>query len=679
MKKNAFFGELRESTPLLLLAACILLISACSDSTNNVIPVGVMPAPDAVVTLGGGVVKGPVAGATINVFAVDNDGQKTGDPIGTATSDGNGTYTIELTNYTGVFIVEATGGSYVDEATGTSKTIPEASPMRAVSSIGSDVGAATATAGITPLTEIATQVSQQKPGGLTADNVTAGNNEVGALFFGSSEDSGTKLLSTVPADITNESSATASDDERLYGLMVGAISQLEANTGSLAEAVATVANDIAADGNLSDSSADLETAANTIIGSPTNNSGVTSATRVTNILRAAASGAGTEIAQSSDADITSFKFDDTLVSTIDGLGNTVSVLQPAGTDTAALTSPSIAISLGATIAPEDGEDFSAPVNYVVTAEDGTTDTWVVTVTVAESDASPLANITAVSHASIGSAVINRNTGVVVGGVSSPDDLVALDQISDPTEIFTVSAGATITSLSGNSYQQGEVGYIVTAEDGTTTKQWSVRFRVNDPQSQPAFSITNADLDLLTTSQTVQLETAGGLAEAVLSFSSSDTSVVTVDTAGNITVAGEGTATVSAKKARLVTPVAEYIAAMDSISVTVSKAEQATLSFALSSVSVPLNGAVSNPLGGGTGTGEVSYSSSDETVATIDANGSVTLVSVGTATISATKAGDATYLESNTASYELTVTEAVTDQVTPTCVLDQSSWDECLIE
>lgn len=52
-------------------------------------------------------------------------------------------------------------------------------------------------------------------------------------------------------------------------------------------------------------------------------------------------------------------------------------------------------------------------------------------------------------------------------------------------------------------------------------------------------------------------------------------------------------------------------------------------------------------------GDVTYSSSDEAVATVDASGTVTLLSAGTTTITATLASDATV----TASYTLTVKEA----------------------
>jgi len=59
---------------------------------------------------------------------------------------------------------------------------------------------------------------------------------------------------------------------------------------------------------------------------------------------------------------------------------------------------------------------------------------------------------------------------------------------------------------------------------------------------------------------------------------------------------------------------------------------------------------------GSGSGTITYSSSDETVATVDSAGTVTILKVGTATITATKAEDATYAEAK-ASYILTVAKA----------------------
>ncbi|MCD7888082.1 MAG: Ig-like domain-containing protein, partial [Clostridiales bacterium] len=55
-------------------------------------------------------------------------------------------------------------------------------------------------------------------------------------------------------------------------------------------------------------------------------------------------------------------------------------------------------------------------------------------------------------------------------------------------------------------------------------------------------------------------------------------------------------------------------------------------------------------------GEITYTSSDESVATVDANGKVTIVGAGTATITATVAATDNYTEA-TASYTLTVEAA----------------------
>ena len=68
--------------------------------------------------------------------------------------------------------------------------------------------------------------------------------------------------------------------------------------------------------------------------------------------------------------------------------------------------------------------------------------------------------------------------------------------------------------------------------------------------------------------------------------------------------------------------------------------------------------------GSLGTGAVSYSSSDTSVATVASGGVVTPVKVGTAVITATKAADATYAQA-TASYTLTITALQLTKGNPT--------------
>ena len=657
----------------LLAAVAVLSVYACDSSDTQ--PLVTQPTPTTV-TIGGGAVKGPVAGATVNIFAVATDGLKTGEPIATAITDSSGNYTATVSDFIGVYLVEISGGAYIDEATGTTQTIPEDEPLRAASAIEAS-GPTTITTVVTPLTEIATQVAQQKTGGLTSSNVSAGNTEVGTLFFGDNADAAQRLLTTTPADLTQESSATATEDARLMGMLVSAISQINADTGSLKNVIASLTSDIVVDGNLGDSAAELIAATNKVVASPTNNSGDTSTSRVQNILTAATTGVETPVALSSDSIIHRFTFADTLVATIDRETMAISVLQPTGTSAAALISPTISISLGATVAADSGEDFTSPVNYIVTAEDGTTTTWTVTVTIAATATSSLANISAATNSLITSAIINRTTSMIVGSVASLADLTTLDEITDPLQIFSISDDATITRSSTGSFTAGEARFTVTAADETTSKEWAVKLRVNDPQPQPAFSISNGDLNVAANATPLQLALTGGFLAAPTTFSSSNSDVATVNATGLVTITGVGTTTLMASKARHLSPVVEYLPISAEITLTADKANQSALTFAQANVSSLLSaGTLINSLTGGSGTGIVNYSSSNTDVATVAANGVVTLLAAGTTTITATKAADSLYLASPPATYVITVT--VPEPTPESCVLDTAKWDECVL-
>lgn len=100
------------------------------------------------------------------------------------------------------------------------------------------------------------------------------------------------------------------------------------------------------------------------------------------------------VQQSSEAEIISFTFNDFTPGLDANISNnSVSATVPFDADVTNLT-PTIVISDNATIAPNTGaaQDFTNPVTYTVTAEDGTTNDFTVTITVAEA---PGVNITAV--------------------------------------------------------------------------------------------------------------------------------------------------------------------------------------------------------------------------------------------------------------------------------------------
>ncbi len=91
-------------------------------------------------------------------------------------------------------------------------------------------------------------------------------------------------------------------------------------------------------------------------------------------------------APSTGNDIVSFRFEelDPAVNGVVSVGDhSVALEVPSGTDVTALL-PTIGVSANATVSPESGiaQDFSSPVSYTVTAQDGVTQAWTVTVSVA---------------------------------------------------------------------------------------------------------------------------------------------------------------------------------------------------------------------------------------------------------------------------------------------------------
>jgi len=87
-------------------------------------------------------------------------------------------------------------------------------------------------------------------------------------------------------------------------------------------------------------------------------------------------------AASSEKDILTFTIPSQVSSVVDAVNATVAVVMPIGTDVTNLT-PTITVSPYATISPASGvaQDFTNPVTYTVTAQDNSTKTWTVTVTI----------------------------------------------------------------------------------------------------------------------------------------------------------------------------------------------------------------------------------------------------------------------------------------------------------
>ena len=192
---------------------------------------------------------------------------------------------------------------------------------------------------------------------------------------------------------------------------------------------------------------------------------------------------------SSEAEILDFTFGlaiDYEDAVIDSELATVEISVIKGTDVTALA-PMIIVSDGATIDPESGDtlDFTNPYMYTVTAQDGTKKYWTVTVTEL-TELSDKANILDVQLAGVDSININDTDTTVT--IYAP---YGFDVTSVKPE-FTVSAGATIAdTAAARDFTDPQV-YVVTAQDGSTIKNWEVAIDVVEATAATIYDIQYTD-------------------------------------------------------------------------------------------------------------------------------------------------------------------------------------------
>ena len=169
--------------------------------------------------------------------------------------------------------------------------------------------------------------------------------------------------------------------------------------------------------------------------------------------------------RSSAKEITTFTFGSlspAVAGTIDD--NDITVTVPSGTDVTSL-SPTVVVSPEATVSPASGtaQDFTSPVTYTVTAEDGSTATYTVTVNVTpeqSGEAEIISFVLGELDPPVDSDIDEDNN--ITATVPARTDLTALV----PT--IVISEDATIDPASGAAQDFTEpVTYTVTAEDGTT--------------------------------------------------------------------------------------------------------------------------------------------------------------------------------------------------------------------
>lgn len=192
--------------------------------------------------MSGTAVKGPVGGGTVTAYAIENG--MMGAQLGSAPSDASGNFSVPVGTYFGPVMLQMTGGTYPDEATGSTMPMLSGDVMAAcVPSVAS--GATTSGLQMTPLTSMAQARARNMTGGMTPANITTANTAVGSYFMVSD------ILHTAPMDPTVAGSgAAATQNTRNYGMAIAAMSQYAKSIGMTASSsgMVTAMMDDASDG-----------------------------------------------------------------------------------------------------------------------------------------------------------------------------------------------------------------------------------------------------------------------------------------------------------------------------------------------------------------------------------------------------------------------------------------------
>ncbi len=234
-------------------------------------------------------------------------------------------------------------------------------------------------------------------------------------------------------------------------------------------------------------------------------------------------------------------------------------------------------------------------------------------------------------------------GLEISYSSSDVSIAAIDADGEVEIIADGSVVILAESEETDFYDAGSVSYILNITKTSDGISWSA--------SSATVTLGASD------NVFPELNNPGGQQVA---YSSSNTGVASIDGTGAITLLSAGETTITAKSEALSTGTVEYESLTVSYSLIVqeegSSLASAGLSWPSSSYTATMGVSFTSPELSNPNGLSVSYSSSDESVATISSGGIVTLAGPGTTTITATSAATDKYL-AGSAFYTLTVSLA----------------------
>ena len=206
--------------------ACLVLAGCSSGSSSS--------GESGSYSISGVASKGIINNGLVRAYAVNNDGIK-GAELGSGLTDINGQYSLDIANHNGPVIIEVTGGSYTDEATGS--TVDNNTLRAVIPPVSSNRKVA-----ITPLTEIAVQIAGST---LTLTQINNANAAVSVLIGGAD------VTETQPQDINGDLSS-ASQSEKDYTMVLAAVSQMieDGNATDVASVTTMISDDLGDDGSL---------------------------------------------------------------------------------------------------------------------------------------------------------------------------------------------------------------------------------------------------------------------------------------------------------------------------------------------------------------------------------------------------------------------------------------------
>jgi len=169
------------------------------------------------VTISGVAAKGPISGGDVKVYAVANGQIDRNTVLGTGktATDGSGSYTVTLASPpTGPVVVEVSGGTFTDEASGTAG-VPF---KRLMHSIVPSVADGDKIA-ITPLTHLAFE-QLEGIGEISVTEINDANAQIGRFFKVND------IIRSLPFDPTQQAPAGATTDQKQYAAALGVVSQM---------------------------------------------------------------------------------------------------------------------------------------------------------------------------------------------------------------------------------------------------------------------------------------------------------------------------------------------------------------------------------------------------------------------------------------------------------------------